>query len=447
MADKPINTIWASDTDNTLTFTESEKALGIEYRGAIVSNQLNGVGQWITEAVQWLQKSGGYYSDSKNYIVNDIVKIIRYSPTQSPILETYRCIAVGSSLQYIVGVPPILGYEKIQETSENVPIYYGGRVNTDYWEKVSQDYGLNNISQEITSATASTSIYRILRFNPPASISEDGADYKATLKFTLINNQGNLTSFTAEVSARLTNYNDTLYTSKNGFGQDNFDVKISKVLSDVTSDLFTSHKDDLMPYGARLELGYTLEASGSTASNVYGLFLKPASDLSLFRVEILNNHGLTLESTYYVDSQDDSSATGYYTTDLTLPIVNGVSTTIKQEVGTINDYLTSFSDELLFKKGLVYSGEGGLTLSGKTLRLYSILSKSLDNVTSFSDLRFTMSVSQPDGLTTNDATIPSTATAGDLYQSEFTGIDGLESDTYENYQLNRLITKRYIRAY
>lgn len=449
MGDQPINTTWASNSDNSMTFTESEKALGIEYRGPIVSNQLNGIAEFTTEAIQWLQKSGGYFSSQKQYIINDVCSIVRYSPTKSLRIEHYKCVKVLDDYDYLIGIPPILGYETIQSDSSYVPIYYGGKVNTEYWEKISPEYGMNYVEQTVDGSEAYKLVYRILKFDPPASLGTEGSsNYGTTLKFKLINSSGLITTFYAEVKSTLAVVDDEVVYGNNGFGLPNFDVKISKVLSNITTDLFTEHIDDLMPYGARLELGYTTETVGSSTQKVYGLFLKPASDLSSFRVDIDYNDGITLESTLYTDSQDDSSITGgYYTTDIVMPIINGLESKINPEVGQIVDFLTDMTDELKFKKGLIYSGEGGITLTDSKLRVYSILSKSLGGVTSFQDLRFTMSVSKPDGQTTDDADIDSSASAGTVVSSEITNVAGLDSDTYENFQLNRLITSRYLRCY
>ena len=67
MATNPITIIWASTTTNTVTFSSSEIGNGIVYEGGIVSNQLNGVAQFITTAIRHTQTTGELYDPSQTY--------------------------------------------------------------------------------------------------------------------------------------------------------------------------------------------------------------------------------------------------------------------------------------------------------------------------------------------------------------------------------------------
>lgn len=77
MAHKTINNKWSALSTNRINFSEEEVGVGILYKGAVVSNQLNGLGFAIYEMLDFIQRTGGLYNSAKKYLGDDVVSILR----------------------------------------------------------------------------------------------------------------------------------------------------------------------------------------------------------------------------------------------------------------------------------------------------------------------------------------------------------------------------------
>ena len=71
MPKKTINAIWAKDTNNKLTLNDDEVKLGIKYKGSIVSNELNGLGNSIYQYLDAIQRAFTAYNPLKKYSIGD----------------------------------------------------------------------------------------------------------------------------------------------------------------------------------------------------------------------------------------------------------------------------------------------------------------------------------------------------------------------------------------
>lgn len=96
MAKKTIQNKWAQNSSNVQTFTEDEIASGIEYKGAVVSNQLNGIGKNIYEYTDNLQRAGTAWNPLKSYEIGDVV-VIRVNLNGKLLYAKFACIVAGVS--------------------------------------------------------------------------------------------------------------------------------------------------------------------------------------------------------------------------------------------------------------------------------------------------------------------------------------------------------------
>lgn len=104
----PINTVWAEQTPNTVTQTDDMRRVGIEFQSLIVSNQLNSAFKTISEAVRWIQASGGMWQPNFNYSVGNLVSVIVTLPNGNGLYECqwFRCVADNTNTHpYNVATP------------------------------------------------------------------------------------------------------------------------------------------------------------------------------------------------------------------------------------------------------------------------------------------------------------------------------------------------------
>lgn len=74
ITNKPIQNIWASNTTNIETSSTADKQ-GILYGADIVSNQLNGALNTLSNQVAFSQYNGAQYSDDLTYNVGNVVSV------------------------------------------------------------------------------------------------------------------------------------------------------------------------------------------------------------------------------------------------------------------------------------------------------------------------------------------------------------------------------------
>ena len=96
MAKKTIQNKWAQNSSNVQTFTEAEVAAGIEYKGAVVSNQLNGVAADLYEYADNLQRAGTAWNPLKSYEIGDVVEVRAVLNGEQSIAK-FACIEAGKS--------------------------------------------------------------------------------------------------------------------------------------------------------------------------------------------------------------------------------------------------------------------------------------------------------------------------------------------------------------
>ncbi len=74
ITDKPIQNIWASQTTN-IEASSNADAQGIQYGAEIVSNQLNGALNTLSNQVAFTQYNGGQYNRDLSYNVGNVVSL------------------------------------------------------------------------------------------------------------------------------------------------------------------------------------------------------------------------------------------------------------------------------------------------------------------------------------------------------------------------------------
>ena len=135
----PLNYNWAESTTNKLSFTQTEVAAGINYKGSIVSNQLNGVSYLLSRILQFSQAANGYYQATMVYHKGNFVSIVHSGLDHPMQVETYSCINDNNG-EGISNKPPVEG-ATITDVN-GVPHYSYGIVNSTYWKRI--DVGASN---------------------------------------------------------------------------------------------------------------------------------------------------------------------------------------------------------------------------------------------------------------------------------------------------------------
>ena len=509
---QPINTVWAENNEgNKSSFNARQYGLGITYNARVLSNQLNGLFSDISEAVQWLQKSGGYYINSKRYNYGDVITILRATTTYTYRIENYLCIASET----IVGTPPIKDAVEVQDSSYRVIIYSGGIEDTSNWKRVYPE----QIQKFENTAPDASYVYRLAKFSPPSLTTEtpdetilqlsqneitliigksatinaytnansitatidderlakvsvtessdntqsvdtpnitnasnnisnvssqDYEEYGFEFILTLINSYGQTTCKVSALNSIVLNAENELTCLPNGLGWANFDVLVSDIKTNCSASAYTNYTSDLMPYGARLELGYTI------IDNVkeYGLFLKTNSSLQMFRVEAFRVKGVDISvNESYSDTQDTTSIGTTYFTDLVIPLVEGASTQPHSRIGKLVDFAKPLTNEYAYKNGLLKSQ--GVTLIGVNARIFSLLLNNTNQL-NFVDTRFTTTTSLPEGVSVNDRILENGAVSvNNRYDSvvgqviKFLG----ESWSYDIYSVYAKCYGKYDRAW
>ncbi|MEI0703146.1 hypothetical protein, partial [Brachyspira intermedia] len=124
----------AGDTSNILVPDTSAIKNGIEFKSNINSNVLNGYYNLLSEAVQYLQFTGGLYDESADYGEGNIASLVIKNGTDYSIWQFRRN---ANNPQVLNNNPPITGASIT--TVNGADAYEGGSLNTD-WDKLTEDY-------------------------------------------------------------------------------------------------------------------------------------------------------------------------------------------------------------------------------------------------------------------------------------------------------------------
>lgn len=96
MAKTVISNIWGQNATNRQIFSEDEIAQGIEYKGPVVSPQLNGIAFDLYTYVDNLQRANAAWNPLKNYAVGDTVNVrVVYNNKQLDM--NFACTTPGQS--------------------------------------------------------------------------------------------------------------------------------------------------------------------------------------------------------------------------------------------------------------------------------------------------------------------------------------------------------------
>lgn len=122
-----FNKNFAEDAVNRTNPDESAFANGIAQRSEILSSTLNGYFYSLSEAIQYLQFSGGLYSPTAQYSEGNICSLL-IKKDGKYIVCSYRRNANNS--ETLSNNPPIL--DATVDTVNGIDVYEGGSENTDW---------------------------------------------------------------------------------------------------------------------------------------------------------------------------------------------------------------------------------------------------------------------------------------------------------------------------
>lgn len=134
MAKQVIQNIWSQNATNRQIFSEEEVAVGIEYKGPVVSPQLNGIAYDLYTYVDNLQRANSAWNPLKNYAVGDTVNVrVLYNSNQLDM--NFACTKVGQS-QPLSNKDFATAFEV--NTSDQVAIF---TINDDGTHKINEYVG------------------------------------------------------------------------------------------------------------------------------------------------------------------------------------------------------------------------------------------------------------------------------------------------------------------
>lgn len=130
ITDKPIQNIWASKTTN-IEASSNADAQGIQYGAEIVSNQLNGALNTLSNQVAFNQYNGGQYNSALSYNVGNVVSLYyRANESVSYVKTFFKCINDNGG-NGITNISPISGGNDSVESG--ITFVTGGGFNTTNW--------------------------------------------------------------------------------------------------------------------------------------------------------------------------------------------------------------------------------------------------------------------------------------------------------------------------
>lgn len=100
MAKPTITDLWGAKSGNIDKPTEDKVSKGIQYKGAVVSNELNGLGYKIWEHADNLQRSFTAWNPAKEYDVGDAVQVV-VSRGGEILNAVLKCVTKGKNPPFI----------------------------------------------------------------------------------------------------------------------------------------------------------------------------------------------------------------------------------------------------------------------------------------------------------------------------------------------------------
>lgn len=247
MAKRTINTLWAGLSTNRLSFSEEEIGAGILYKGAVVSNQLNGIAYNLYDMVDFIQRSGGLYNSAKKYYQNNVVSILRKDLSGPLRMEQYICIADAE--EGIVNKPPIL--RAVYDADAKIPIFEGGAIDTINWQRCDV-VGYGEVYQERATFDFSKDI-KLFGINNVATIDSPTqriyGEYDIVVYF-----EDKVTSMHVTLDGSYTKMlNDEVVIMPNRLGVTSPEISISRYRSNITDYGDENDFHQLMPCGLRFQ--------------------------------------------------------------------------------------------------------------------------------------------------------------------------------------------------
>lgn len=353
---KAINKPFASETTNKITLSESEIEKGIEYKGSIVSNQLNGVVHWITDNLRYMQSSGGYYLHDKEYHKNDIC-VILHKVEDNIQLKYFLCL----SNETIKGITPIEN-ASIDDTNKDYAIYVGGRVNNLYWLHINSSIA-SGVSKTIINIDTNKR-YLIAKYPTISKMDTNIRNLNAKINFIVSTNKGVL-NFTLNLNGAAYLFNGVKFIN-NVWELELPNIYFANVSCSNITKFQENNSDllDLMPYGMRLELGL------NKATNSYGIYARFTTDTQIAMCDIVENTGLEIT----LDTLDIANYTPYFI----IPIRNGGGSEIYSQVGLLREFTQELTLIQRYNYGLLKIGKA-FTLENDNLINYAWLIKKRGN--------------------------------------------------------------------
>lgn len=328
MAHKTINNKWSELSTNRINFNEEEVGVGILYKGAVVSNQLNGLGFAIYEMLDFIQRTGGLYNSAKKYLGDDVVSILRKDHTGPLRVEQYRCISTSEN--GITNLPPIMN--AAYDENDRIPIFQGGYVDTRFWVRCDV-LGYGEIYQERTDFS-NTQCIRLFNFSEIDTIDASSAKIQGEYNFTVYF-EDKVTSFTVKLEGAYTKtLTDEVVILPNRLGIQSPEIFFSNVRSNIIDYGEENDFHSLMPFGIRFEYNESLDDS-----SIY-MRLRPG-----IRKITIAGLGQYVD----VELQRDVELISNYTI---IPVRSGGGFDAFNEIGTIESKDYNVPVEMQYKLGL-----------------------------------------------------------------------------------------------
>ena len=159
---EPIQSIFASGTNNKLQLTESQISSGIKYQGAVVSNELNAQFNRTDLAIDELQRTVGFYNNKRKYVKWDLAKIlVNYngvygivtlawnnveSNNQPPFIEVESTPSLEFTYNYNNTTPML-----VISTESKKYFELRNFLNSQFWDIVGMSENFQNIQSKLGS--------------------------------------------------------------------------------------------------------------------------------------------------------------------------------------------------------------------------------------------------------------------------------------------------------
>ena len=125
----PILKVWAGDSSNVSSPTQTDIGKGILLNSSVVSDDPNFALQYVWAAAQYLQQTAGLYSALIPYAYPAQATVVQYVNSQ---YYARRFIRLTSNPTNTTNNPPITGASIV--ATNGIDVYSGGTDNTDWQE-------------------------------------------------------------------------------------------------------------------------------------------------------------------------------------------------------------------------------------------------------------------------------------------------------------------------